>query len=207
MGGIGSGARRTSNIGNVEDAIALDIRALRRLGVVRAGECIIDTVRWRIGGLSAPSVRLRVDLSDIERGGDMRVNGDMPGGVIDQRITIDAVPAPLGGHRCLFICPVSGDRTEVLYYAHGRFGSRKAQGLSYAVQSMDPFAAARRKAAKLRRRMTGGEGVPRSRGRNRYIIACRVEEAEAMAKSLYRERLAGEVDRSGTRRMPSGNVR
>jgi hypothetical protein len=207
MGGIGSGARRSSNIGNVEDAIALDIRALRRLGVVSAGECIIDTVRWRIGGLRAPSVRLRVDLSDIERGGDMMVTGDMPGGVINQRIAIDALPAPMGGHRCYFICPVTGDRAEILYYAHGRFASRKAQGLSYAVQSMDPFAAARRKAAKLRKRMTGGDGVPRSRGRNRYIIACRVDEAEAKAKSLYRERLVGSVDRSGARRIPGSKNR
>lgn len=207
MGGVGSGARRSSNIGNIEDAIALDIRALRRLGVVTPGTCMIDTVHWRIGALRAPSVRLRVDLSDIERGGDMMVTGDMSDGAVNQRIAIDAVPAPMGGHRCYFICPVTGDRAEILYYAHGRFASRKAQGLSYAVQSMDPFAAVRRKAAKLRRRMTGGEGVPRSRGRNRYIIACRVEEAEAMAKYLYCERLAGAVDRSGTRRMPSGNVR
>lgn len=207
MGGIGSGARRTSNIGKVEDAIALDIRALRRLGVVTAGECIIDTVQWRFGGLRDPSVRLRADLSDIERGGDMVVTGDMPGGAVNQRIAIDAVPAPMGGHRCYFICPVTGDRAEILYYVHGRFASRKAQGLSYVVQSMDPFAAARKKAAKLRRRMTGGEGVPRSRGRNRYNIACRVDEVEAMAKSLYRERLAGAVERSGARRIPGRGSR
>lgn len=127
--------------------------------------------------------------------------------VINQRIAIDALPAPMGGHRCYFICPVTGDRAEILYYAHGRFASRKAQGLSYAVQSMDPFAAARRKAAKLRKRMTGGDGVPRSRGRNRYIIACRVDEAEAKAKSLYRERLVGSVDRSGARRIPGSKNR
>ena len=78
MGGIGSGARRSTHIGNVEDALALDLRALRRLGVVRGGECVCDTARWSIDGLSASSARLRVDLSDIERGGVMTITGDMP---------------------------------------------------------------------------------------------------------------------------------
>src|SRR3546814_8518225 len=48
MGGIGSGARRSTHIGNVEQMLALDIRALRRLSVVRPGECTCDTVHWSI---------------------------------------------------------------------------------------------------------------------------------------------------------------
>lgn len=65
MGGVGSGALRSTHIGNVEEMLALDIRALRRLGVIVPGECIIDTLHWSIGGLSTASARLRVDLSDI----------------------------------------------------------------------------------------------------------------------------------------------
>jgi len=59
MGGIGSGARRSTHIGNVEEMLALDVRVLRRLGVVRPGECTCDTVLWSIGGLSPSSARLR----------------------------------------------------------------------------------------------------------------------------------------------------
>ncbi len=66
MGGMGSGAQRSKNVGNVEDAIALDIRVLRRLGVVRPGECVIDDVHWSKRGLRTACARLRVDLSDIE---------------------------------------------------------------------------------------------------------------------------------------------
>ncbi|WP_231738965.1 hypothetical protein [Novosphingobium sp. FSW06-99] len=207
MGGIGSGAKRTTRIGNVEDVPALDIRLLRRLGVVTPGTCMIDTVYWRIGGLRACSVRLRVDLSDIERGGDMMVTGDMPGGAIKQRIAIDAVPAHMGGHRCYYICPTTAERCEVLYYADGRFASRKAHRLSYAVQSMTALSAARLRDGKLRRRLKGEGGMPRARGRNRLTVVRRAEEAEMIAIALYRDRLRGAADLSGTRRRPSNKRR
>lgn len=124
MGGIGSGARRFKHIGNVEQMLALDIRILRRLGVVRVGECTCDTVHWSIDGPSTSRARLRVDLSGIERGGGVTITGDMPDGAIKQRVAIEMVPSPFGGHRCYFICPFTGRRCEVIYYARGRFASR-----------------------------------------------------------------------------------
>jgi len=178
MGGIGSGARRSTHVGNVEQMLALDIRALRRLGVVCPGECTCDTVHWSIGGLSTSSARLRVDLSDIERGGGMTISGDMPDGAINQHVAIEMVPSPFGGHRCYLICPVTGQRCEVIYYAGGRFGSREAQRLSYAVQGMNDLSRARRKAAKLRSRLKGSIALPRPRGRNRIDMVRRLREAE-----------------------------
>ncbi len=203
MGGIGSGAQRSTHIGNVEEMLALDIRALRRLGVVRAGECVCDTVHWSIGGLSTSSARLRVDLSDVERGGVMTIAGDMPDGTIKQRVAIELVPSPFGGHRCYFICPSSGRRCEVVYYAGGRFGSREAQRLSYAVQCMNEVSRARRKAAKLRSRLCGSGSQPRPRGRNRIDTVRRLREAEYGAKTLYLDRLRTLADRSDSHWMPS----
>lgn len=202
MGGIGSGARRSTHIGNVEDMLALDIRILRRLDVVRPGECTCDTVHWSIGGLSAASARLRIDLSAIERGGDMTISGDMPDGAVKQRVAIEMVPSPFGGHRCYFICPITGHRCEVIYYAGGRFGAREAQRLSYAVQGMDDVSRARRKAAKLRSRLCGSGGLPRPRGRNRIDNVRRLREAEYEAKTLYLGRLRTLADQSGAHRMP-----
>lgn len=202
MGGIGSGARRSTHVGNVEQKLALDIRALRRLGVVRPGECTCDTVHWSIGGLRAPRARLRVDLSDIERGGVMAISGDMRDGAINQYVAIEMVPSPFGGHRCYFICPFTARRCEVLYYASGRFGSREAQRLSYAVQGMDDVSRARRKAAKLRSRLCGSDGLPRSRGRNRIDNVRWLREAEYEAKTLYLDRLRTLADRSGSHRIP-----
>lgn len=206
MGGIGSGARRSTHIGNVEEMLALDIRVLRRLGVVRPGECICDTVHWSIGGFSASSVRLRIDLSDIERGGVMTIIGEMRDGTINQRIAIELVPSSLGGHRSYFICPLTARRCEVLYYARGRFGSREAQRLSYAVQGMNEVSRARRKAAKLRSHLCGSGGQPRPRGRNRIDTVRRLHEAEYEAKTLYLDRLRTLADRSGSQRMPGDRL-
>lgn len=202
MGGIGSGAQRSTHIGNVEDTMALDIRALRRLGVVRAGECACDTVHWSIGDLSASCARLRVDLSDIERGGMMTVTGDMPGGTIKQRIAIEGVPSSLGGWRCYFICPVTARRCEVLYFARGRFASREAQRLSYAVQGMNDLSRVHHKAAKLRSRLCGSGNLPRPRGPRRIDMVERLHDAEFEAKTLYLDRLRDLADRSGSRRIP-----
>jgi hypothetical protein len=202
MGGIGSGARRATHVGNVEERLALDIRVLRRLGVVRVGECTCDTVHWSIGGLSTSSARLRVDLSDIERGGVMAITCDMPDCAFKQHVAIEMVPSPFGGHRCYFICPVTGHRCEVIYYAGGRFGSREAQRLSYAVQGMDDVSRSRHKATKLRSRLCGSGGQPRPRGRNRIDTVSRLREAEYEAKTLYLDRLRTLADRPGSRWMP-----
>lgn len=202
MGGIGSGARRSTHVGNVDDMLALDIRTLRRLGVVRAGECVIDTVRWSIGGLNASRARLRADLSDIERGGVMTITGDMSDGTIKQDVAIEGMPSALGGWRCYFICPVTLQRSEILYYAGGRFASREAQRLSYAVQGMNEMSRIRRKVAKLRSRLSGSSGQPRPRGRNRIDTMRRLREAEYEAKTLYLDRLRALADRSGAQRMP-----
>jgi hypothetical protein len=202
MGGVGSGARRSTYVANVEDTLAIDIRVLRRLGVVRTGECVCDTVHWSIGGVSAPGARLRVDLSDIERGGTMIITGDVSG-TISQHIAIDAVPSTLGGWRCYFICPVTDRRCEVLYYAQGQFASRAAQRLTYAVQSMDELSRARRRAAKLRRRLHGSDTLPRPRGRNRINLVEQLRKTEFEAKALYFERLGQMVDRSATRTVPA----
>lgn len=202
MGGIGSGARRSTRIGNLEDTLALDIRALRRLGVVCAGECRCSTLHWPVGAPEAFSARLRADLSDMERGGVLMVAGNMPGGAINQKIAIELVPAPLGGHRCYFICPVNRRRCEVLHYAQGRFASRQAQRLAYATQGMDAIGRARRKAAKLRQRLNGLGGQPRPRGRTRIIIAERLHEAEGAARMLYFDRLSTLARQSGAHRMP-----
>lgn len=206
MGGIGSGARRSTHIGNVEEMLALDIRVLRRLGVVRSGECTCDTVQWSIGGLSASSARLRIDLSDIERGGGVAIIGKMPDGAINQHVAIEIVSSPFGGRRCYFICPFTARRCEVLYYAGGRFGSREAQRLSYAVQGMNEVSRARRKTAKLRSRLCGSGDQPRPRGRNRIDTARRLRQAEFEAKTLYLDRLRALADRSGSQQMP-GNIR
>lgn len=129
MGGIGSGAKRSANVADVEEMLALDIRALRRLGALQAGECIIVTLHWSQHGLRAASVRLRSDLSDMERGWIISIAGTMPDGPIRQDIAIEQVRSGFGSKRLYFGCPRTADRCEVLYYARGEFASRRAHRL------------------------------------------------------------------------------
>ena len=199
MGGIGSGARRSTQVRNVEDTMALDIRVLRRLGALRSGECIIDDVYWSKGGLRTASARLRVDLSDIDYGGTVTITGRMPDGAINQRIAVDALPSAFGGHRWYFVCPVTAERCEVLYHSGGRFASRRANRLSYAVQGMTDLSRARRKVAKLRSRLDGCAGYPRCRGSNRIEVVGKLERAKADAHALFIGRLHASADRSGSR--------
>lgn len=199
MGGIGSGAHRTTNTGNVEDALAIDIRALRRLGLIEPGSCVIDTIICTIGGLEVLRARLHIDLSVVERGGIMTITGDMPGGTISQRIALDAVPSSLSGHRCYFVCPTTGTRCEILYLVDGHFASRSAHRLTYAVQNMTDLSRARRTAARLRRRLQGDGSLRRPRGRNRIDFAIRLERAECEARRIYHDRLAAAANRSGSR--------
>jgi hypothetical protein len=179
--------------------LALDIRALRRLGALQAGECIIDTLRWCQLGLGAASVRLRSDLSDMERGGAITIAGTMPDGPIRQDIAVEPVPAGFGGYRLYFICPVTADRCEVLYYARGGFASRRAHRLTYMSQNLTHLSRARRKVAKLSARLEGEAGYRRPRGGNRLEIIGRLEDASRNARALYLEKLRSRIDRSGTR--------
>lgn len=203
MGGIGSGRKRTVHQGVVEDALALDIRILRRLGVARSGECVIDTLRWSIGGLEAPSVRLRIDLSDIDRC-DMRIDGDMLDEIVHQHITIDAVPSGFGGHRHYFICPVAGTRCEVLSYVDGRFASRRAHGLAYASQSQDDLGRAHRRMAKVECRLNGSTVLRNPRGAHRRQLVENLHNTQYEIRTIRNERLRKMLGgRSGTRQIPN----
>lgn len=132
----------------------------------------------------------------------MAITGDMRDGAINQRVAIEMVPSPFGGHRCYFICPFTVRRCEVIYYSGGRFASREAQRLSYAVQGMNEVSRARRKVAKLRSRLCGSGGQPRPRGRNRIDTIGRLHQAEFEAKTLYLDRLRNLADRSGSHWIP-----
>ncbi|GLV30096.1 hypothetical protein TomTYG75_26120 [Sphingobium sp. TomTYG75] len=201
MGGIGSGARRSTHIGDIEDALALDIRILRRLGVARPGECVIDTICWSTGDPERPTARLRIDLSDGAYC-TMAITADMLDDAITQRIMIDAVPSGFDGIRHYFLCPVMGHRCEVLYYADGQFASRQAHRLSYASQNMTHLTRVRRRVISLRRKLIGGKDRTRPKARKRAAMIDRLEDAQSLARDLWQDRLRKRIDRSGSQRIP-----
>lgn len=190
MGGVGSGRRSTTHEGVVEDVPALGMRDLRRLGLVKSGECVIDTVRWSQRGLTVAEARVRVDLPNSQTGTiTLAVLGQTRPA---QTVTVEGAPCRYGGHRFYFTCPEQGRRCEVLYLHNGRFACRQAHRLSYAVQGMDELGRARKRRRKLRARLDGEGLEPRARGRHRYELADRFHMATITERALFAQALRGE---------------
>jgi hypothetical protein len=143
MAGLNSDRRGTHRHQTVETVVALDMRTLRRLSFVRAGECIIDTVRWSNACPSTLQARLRVDLSDLDAA-MATITVETQSGPIKQRIDIEALPCRHGGHRFYFRlpgpavpqrCPLPrrwslgfppGPRPHLRHAEHGRVRPREA---------------------------------------------------------------------------------
>ncbi|MXP30158.1 hypothetical protein GRI58_15215 [Porphyrobacter algicida] len=184
MGGINSGRRRSVQCGAVEQFPVIDLRVLKRAGLLKPGECTYDTLCWRNQDLDALEGRIFVDLSDSDDA-SIRIAGDVP----NQRAAIDCVPCPFGGYRCYFLCPLTGTRCEQLFLVDGIFASRKAHRLTYASQSEDELSRARRKVRKLHRQVEGDTRYARTRGRKRYAKVREFRRAQSIADELYLDRL------------------
>ena len=188
MGGINSGRRRTVTRGAVEQFPAIDLRVLKRAGLICAGECTYDTLHWRNQAPETLSAKIFVDLSDADDA-SMRVvmSGER------HRIAMECMPCPYGGIRAYFLCPINGKRCEQLFLVDSMFASRQAHRLTYASQSEDDLSRARRKVRKLRRQVEGDTRYARPRGRNRYTKVLGIKQAKCEANEFYYEKLTGIV--------------
>lgn len=188
MGGVNSGRRRSIHRGAVEQYPAIDLRLLRRAGLLGAGQCTYTTLHWGNQAPEALSVRIFSDLSDTADA-SMRVVGSEDYSAMAKRVAIECVPCPYGGVRCYFLCPLIGARCEQLFLVDGIFASRKAHKLTYASQSEDELSRARRKLRKLHRQVEGDFRYARPRGRNRWRMVKGLNAAKNHARTLYLDRL------------------
>ena len=192
MGGINSGRRRSVHRGAVERYPSIDLRILRRAGLLRVGECTYTTLHWQNQAPEVVSVRIFIDLSDTD-GASIRIVASGNDVAIAQRAAIECVPCPFGGARSYFLCPINGTRCQQLFLVDGVFASRKAHKLTYASQSEDELSRARRKIRKLHRQVEGDARYSRPRGQNRWRAMQRLRVAHCDARVLYRVRLRGLV--------------
>ena len=188
MGGINSGRKRSVHRGAVEQFPVIDLRVLKRAGLLRPGECTYGTLRWRNQDLEALEVRFFVDLSDTDDA-SIRIAGDAP----DQRAAIQCIACPYGGYRCYFLCPLTGTRCEQLFLVDRMFASRKAHRLTYASQSEDELSRVRRKVRKLHRQLEGDTRYTSPRGRRRYTKVQQLKQTKHDVREIYRERLSAMV--------------
>jgi hypothetical protein len=184
MGGINSGRRPTTKVGTVEGTPFLDIRSLRRLGLIRPGECTCDTLRWSNGAGIVAEARVSVDLSDIGSAG-IRIAATTPATPFKQCVAIEAIGCHFGGHRFYFLCPLEGHRCEVLYSVNGTFASREAHSLSYIAQRLGELSRVRHRRRKLVDRLDGRGLLPRPRGRHRYALVQRLRETTKQERMLF----------------------
>ncbi|WOE74655.1 hypothetical protein [Alterisphingorhabdus coralli] len=188
MGGINSGRKRSVHRGAVEQFPVIDMRVLKRAGLLKPGECTYDMLRWQNQDLTLLEERIFIDLSDPDDA-SIRIAGD----VAAQRAAIECVPCPYGGYRCYFLCPLIGIRCEQLFLVDGIFASRKAHKLTYASQSEDDLSRSRRKVRKLYRQVEGDNRYARPRGRKRYSKVQALKQAKREARELYHEKLSAMV--------------
>lgn len=195
MGNVLSGRRRTRNRGTVERAMGLDMRHLRRIGLVRPSARAESVIGWTFRGAPAGSVSLAIDLRNPLAGfAELRfVAGGQPDAT-PQRIEIDATPCRFGGHRFRFVCAHTGRRCDVVYSGGRDFASRQHHRLVYAAQTEDTLARLRRAREAARERALGEKGQPRPRGANRERLVAAWRAAERAYEVAF---VGGAVRRLG----------
>ena len=177
MGGSGSGRRRTRNAGALNGVPRLDIRQMRRCGLLRPGVIMRGTCGWMRRGEDLGSVRVRVDLAD-HSSGVLTVTFKLNGEPRRQEVAISSRPMRFGGRRYYFQCPETLKRCEVLALTEGAFASRRAHRLTYSSQGEGPLARLSRRAERLRMRLWP-DGRRGARGDNRRRLAVAWVEATA----------------------------
>jgi hypothetical protein len=113
-------------------------------------------------------------------------------------VALTTAPCRLGGLRWWWRCPDTGRRCAKLYLPNGgrRLLSRAGHRLAYASQAEDAVTRAHRRAAGIRRRLGGGEGLagappPRPRGMRRATHERLVAELGEAGRALDRAFLEG----------------
>ncbi len=170
MGSCASGRHRTRNRGAVERSLRLDIRLLRRRGLVRPGVRTSGSTTWNMRGDPCGSIGFAIDLTNPDQAfAELRFSAN--GVPRSQTVQIDSVPCRFGGRRFYFRCPNTWRRCEVLCGVGGHFASREFHRLTYHSQSEERLDRLRRAEQKAEARLFGKDGHPRPRGAHRERLA------------------------------------
>ena len=132
MGGKGSGRWiRKSRKMTVESLQAIDIRWLRRQGLLQSGRS--GMLRWTRNGNFVGSIHYIIEensiILDIKDCCQVRSRMDAK-----QEIFFSRTPCNFGGHRVWFLCPECRRRCALVYGSGGIFLCRLCHGLTYQSQ-------------------------------------------------------------------------
>jgi hypothetical protein len=184
-GGSRFGAGRPGWKAKAEQCLPLDVRVMRRHGVLRNGYSGGWSWTWT-GGERAGSIGFTVD------GAMLRLSYSVSGDPRTQYVPIVRSPCNFGGSRPWFRCPVGGERVAVLYMRGGRFACRRCQRVAYLSQSEDTIGRTWRRQGKAEKRL--GPNYERPKGMHRatheallsVIEACQIERDAALLDAMER---------------------
>lgn len=213
MGGVGSGSRRRSSRPTTTSAIAVDVAALRRAGLLSA-----DTsgrsleVRGHTPGGLWPSDREAVCLVTVAhigpRSGALtaKIDGDT---TRPTRAALEAQPQPLGGVRWWARCPACDTRRRVLYLMptlggrRWRLRCRACAGFDYPTQRLSAADRWQRRAEAIVARLGGVQADGRvypPHGMRRATFDRLMDDVERLELAAFEYHTRRMVNRLSARR-------
>ena len=183
MGGVGSGRHWQPGANTTDDYRSLDIRWLKREGLLEPG--ISRRITWSSGGevtglisiLSEPG-HVILDYRHRYRGGEWQPQL--------YPVHLDTTPCHMGGERLWFLCPARGcSRRVAILYGGAIFACRQCHQLIYPSQREPNRHRAIRRAERIREKLgwppgiiEGGDwGKPKGMHWRTYERLCREHDA------------------------------
>jgi hypothetical protein len=197
MGGLGSGRGSYASTGTVEQARRIDIRYMRKRGLLRPG--VNGTLNWNRGGTPTGEISFTASNQSLE----LRYRVQEHGGDwenINQTIQLALTPCLYGGHRKWLVCPHCTRRVAVLCFASKLFYCRTCCRLAYGSQREDKLGRMARTRDKLAQRIFEDDSYTRKKGMHRktferlyqqhfdlecefdYLVAVRLGALEGLLK-------------------------
>src|SRR3954464_13011929 len=152
MGGLGSG-RPPSFPTTLDDLRAVDLRYLRRHGMLEPGRC--GTLRWSRAGRETGSGGFTVDRDALTLTYRTRGHSGEGWTEVVEPVRLSRTAQPFGGERAWFACPGCSRRCAVLYGGR-HFLCRCCVALPYGSQHEPAHERLLRRVQGLRARL-GGE--------------------------------------------------
>ena len=162
MGGIGSGRGYQGGKYTTSDMRALDIRRLKRDGLLTAGQTF--SWKWLCNGEEISSIRVRSEVDRVILSYRNRLEGDMwrP---TEYPVYLEWTRCNFGGQRVWFRCPSrSCGRRVAILYGGRRFACRRCHQLVYMSQREVEYDLAARRANRIRLRLGWAPGVLNGEG-------------------------------------------
>lgn len=183
MGGIGSGRRWQFGADTTEDYRSIDIRWLKREGLLKPG--VSRSITWSRGGewvasinIQAATDRIFLDYKSREHGGEWQTHR--------YPVHIETTPCHLGGVRHWFLCPARGcGRRVAILYGGSIFACRHCYQLAYPSQRERAGDRAARRADRIREKLGWEAGIlngpepwnkPKGMHRSTFKRLCREHE-------------------------------